>query len=67
MVAFWIIFFTAARASTMDFLLKPLGQWAGVKNRSDQVRFAEQGWLLLYYCVFYTLGMVCGSKLVVKV
>lgn len=58
MVTFWIVLFTAARASVIDFALIPFGQWAGIQKKQDRVRFAEQGWLLVYYIIFWPLGVV---------
>ena len=61
MVVFWVVVFTGARATVIDYALMPLAKTAGVKKRRDQVRFCEQAWLLVYYVVFWTLGMVGPS------
>ena len=53
----WIVIFTAARAVAIDRLFIPIARQAGLKRKAC-IRFAEQGWLLLYYGVFWTLGMV---------
>ena len=58
MVCFWIVVFTGLRASVMDYILTPLAKRGGVKSQRDLKRFAEQAWLLLYYSVFWPLGMV---------
>jgi hypothetical protein len=58
MVLLWIVVFTGLRAAVMDYVLKPFAQWAGVTNNKTQTRLAEQAWMLLYYIVFWTLGMV---------
>src|SRR4051812_9055143 len=58
MVTYWIVLFTGLRAATVDYALIPLAKNGGVKTGRDQVRFAEQAWLLIYYAVFWTLGMV---------
>ena len=58
MVSYWIIVFTGLRAAVMDYALLPLAKKGGVKTEKDQTRFAEQAWLLVYYSVFWTLGMV---------
>lgn len=42
----------------MDYVLRPLARKGGVKNARDETRFAEQAWLMIYYSVFWTLGMV---------
>ncbi|PSS28029.1 hypothetical protein M430DRAFT_132140 [Amorphotheca resinae ATCC 22711] len=57
MVFYWIVVFTGLRAAAMDYVLMPLAKRGGVKTGRDQTRFAEQAWLLIYYSVFWTLGM----------
>ncbi|TAQ84549.1 hypothetical protein B7494_g7127 [Chlorociboria aeruginascens] len=57
MVFYWIVVFTGLRAAVMDYVLIPLSQHGGVKAERIQTRFAEQAWLLIYYSVFWTLGM----------
>ncbi|KAL2062431.1 hypothetical protein VTL71DRAFT_6697 [Oculimacula yallundae] len=52
----WILYFTTLRAITMEWVLQPLARLLGVKNRS-QLRFAEQGWIFLYYSTMWVLGM----------
>ena len=51
------IAFTAIRAIALDWVLQPLARKAGLKRKAS-VRFAEQGWLWLYYGFFWTFGMV---------
>lgn len=51
--------FTGLRAAVMDYILMPLAKKGGVKTARDQTRFAEQAWLLVFYSVFWPLGMVC--------
>jgi acyl-CoA-dependent ceramide synthase len=58
MVSFWIVVFTGLRAAVMDYVLIPLAKRGGVKTERDQTRFTEQAWLLIYYSVFWPLGMV---------
>jgi acyl-CoA-dependent ceramide synthase len=58
MVSFWIVVFTGLRAAVMDYILMPLAKKGGVKTARDQTRFAEQAWLLVFYSVFWPLGMV---------
>lgn len=62
MVFYWIVVFTGIRAAVMDYLLAPFAKKAGAKTERDQTRFAEQAWLLIYYSVFWTLGMVRQSS-----
>ncbi|KAL0258251.1 Sphingosine N-acyltransferase lag1 [Diplodia seriata] len=56
-VFFGIVVFTALRAATMDFVLKPLARLGGIQKKKATVRFAEQGWLLVYCSISWTLGM----------
>ncbi len=58
----WIINFTALRAISIEWILQPLAGYWDVAKKSH-LRFAEQGWLVLYYAVFWGLGMVCASGL----
>jgi acyl-CoA-dependent ceramide synthase len=60
MVFYWIVVFTGLRAAVMDYILMPIAKKGGVKKERDQTRFAEQAWLLVYYSVFWTLGVVSG-------
>ncbi|TQS36744.1 hypothetical protein Golomagni_02797 [Golovinomyces magnicellulatus] len=57
MVFYWIVVFTGLRAAVMDYGLVALAAKRGIKAKRDRIRFAEQAWLLLYYLVFWTLGM----------
>lgn len=43
----------------MDYVLVPIARCMGLGKRKATIRFAEQAWLLIYYSVFWTLGMVC--------
>lgn len=58
MVFFWIVTFTALRATVMDYLLMPLAQIGGVVKKKEIIRFAEQGWLGIYYTISFVVGMV---------
>lgn len=57
LVFLWIVVFTGLRASFIDFLFVPLGQWGGIQKKKSLVRFAEQAWLLVYYMTLFPLGM----------
>ncbi|OCK85237.1 longevity assurance proteins LAG1/LAC1 [Lepidopterella palustris CBS 459.81] len=61
-VAFWIVVFTGLRAAVMDYILHPLASLGGIRTKKERVRFAEQAWLLIYYSVFWTLGMYIMSN-----
>lgn len=42
----------------MDYVLKPLARMGGIQKKKATIRFAEQGWLLIYCSIFWSLGMV---------
>jgi acyl-CoA-dependent ceramide synthase len=60
---FWIVVFTGARVAVMDFLLWPLAKWGGIRTAKGRTRFAEQGWLFLYYSASWSTGMVSSSSM----
>lgn len=60
-VSFWIVVFTALRAGFMDYILVPYARWVGISKKKATIRFAEQAWLLIYYAVFWSLGMVSDA------
>lgn len=39
----------------MRFVFYPLARWFGIRSSRAVVRFAEQGWLLLYYSASHAL------------
>lgn len=49
--------FTAIRAIAIDWVFRPIARKAGLKRKAS-VRFAEQGWLGVYYGFFWSFGMV---------
>jgi len=58
LVITWIVVFTGLRAGIMEYILTPFARRVGISKKKAMVRFAEQGWLLVYYIVFWTTGMV---------
>lgn len=58
LIAFWVVLFWFLREASMRWLWEPLARAAGIRDKRSVVRFAEQGWTLLYYVVFWTLGVV---------
>lgn len=62
-VTFWIVMFTFLRATAMDYIFTPLARRGGISTKRGLTRFAEQAWLLVYYSLFWTLGMVCSSAI----
>ncbi|KAM0722631.1 hypothetical protein Q7P37_002072 [Cladosporium fusiforme] len=53
-----VVLFTGVRAVCMDHALLPLAGVLGIKQKKAKVRFAEQAYLLLYYTVYWTWGLV---------
>jgi acyl-CoA-dependent ceramide synthase len=58
LIAFFVVLFTGLRAGFIDHILKPLGKGLGLKSAKEALRFSEQAWLILYYGIFWSLGMV---------
>lgn len=56
-VAFWIIAFTYIRAFFMKSVFTPLGKQLGIRG-SKLERFEEQMYILVYYVISWTCGMV---------
>jgi acyl-CoA-dependent ceramide synthase len=63
LVSCWVVIFTGLRAAVMDYVLLPFAKRGGVKTKRNKIRFSEQAWLLVYYSVFWTLGMVSRSPI----
>ncbi|GAA96775.1 hypothetical protein E5Q_03446 [Mixia osmundae IAM 14324] len=55
-VVFWVLIWTVAREVLMRYFWYPLGRAWGIKKQGDIMRFAEQGWSLAYYTVFWLMG-----------
>ncbi|TLS21729.1 uncharacterized protein PpBr36_09496 [Pyricularia pennisetigena] len=62
-ILFYMTIFTALRAGAMDYVLAPLARWWGITKRKTIDRFSEQGYLVLYYAIFWPMGMYiyCNS------
>ncbi|POR38402.1 TRAM/LAG1/CLN8 domain-like protein [Tolypocladium paradoxum] len=60
-IIFCMVLFTGLRAGTMEYILAPFARLQGVTKRKVLTRFSEQAWLLVYYSVFWTLGMYIYS------
>ncbi|XXH01573.1 hypothetical protein Hte_007933 [Hypoxylon texense] len=61
-VTFCIILFSGIRAGSMKHVLAPLAKHWGVARNKTVTRFSEQGWMLMYNTVFWTLGMYIYSN-----
>ncbi|QPG96715.1 hypothetical protein C2857_005076 [Epichloe festucae Fl1] len=56
-MTFCIVVLTGLRAGVMNHMLAPFASHWGVSKAKDRTRFAEQGWMLMYYNVFWPVGM----------
>ncbi|KAL2863078.1 putative longevity-assurance protein (LAC1) [Aspergillus lucknowensis] len=60
-VASSVLAFTAIRAMAIEWVLQPMAQKLGLKRKAS-IRFAEQGWMGMYYGFFWTFGMYIWSQ-----
>ena len=56
-VAGVMVGFTAIRAICIEWILQPAAMQLGLKRKAS-IRFAEQGWQVIYYLGFWLYGMV---------
>ncbi|KAI0172801.1 longevity assurance proteins LAG1/LAC1 [Hypoxylon sp. FL1284] len=56
-ICFCVILFTGLRAGMMENVLAPLARQWGIAKRKEITRFSEQAWMLIYYSVFWSLGL----------
>lgn len=61
-MAFCMLLLVGLRAGCMESILVPLANQWGIPKRKDAIRFSEQGWMLIYYSVFWPLGMVSSIQ-----
>lgn len=56
-VVYWVVFLTFLRAVLMQYVFDPIAKHQFlVLSRKARVRFAEQSWLVVYYCFSFALG-----------
>lgn len=60
-VVFWTVAFTGLRVAVMDYMLDPLARLGGIRTKKGLDRFKEQAWLIVYYIISWSLGMVRES------
>ncbi|KAL6909244.1 TLC domain-containing protein [Trichoderma evansii] len=56
-VFYYLVLFTGLRDGLMNGVLGPLGRRWGISKAKDVERFAEQTWMICYYCLFWPLGV----------
>lgn len=54
----WTTGLMALRSFCIDWVFGPFARYHGLKPKAS-LRFAEQGWQLVYYSIFWTWGLVC--------
>lgn len=57
LMLFCVVLFTGLRDAAMAYVLTPFAKSQGIHKKKDLTRFSEQAWLLVYYCVFWPLGV----------
>ncbi|KAK4237886.1 TLC domain-containing protein [Achaetomium macrosporum] len=57
LVLFCVVLLTGLRAATMEYILAPFAKSQGMSKRKDITRFSEQAWMVVYYSVFWPLGL----------
>ncbi|EMC94087.1 hypothetical protein BAUCODRAFT_74877 [Baudoinia panamericana UAMH 10762] len=59
LVATFIVLFTGLRAFALEYILSPLAsRILGISRPKFRVRFAEQSYMLLYYALYWTWGLM---------
>ncbi|KAK4542465.1 hypothetical protein LTR36_006717 [Oleoguttula mirabilis] len=58
LVGSFIVFFTALRAFSLDYVLMPVAGWAGIDKKKVRSRFAEQSYMMTYYIIYWTWGLL---------
>ncbi|SCZ95951.1 BZ3500_MvSof-1268-A1-R1_Chr8-1g09905 [Microbotryum saponariae] len=56
-IAWWVVVFWFLREALMRWVLAPFARRSGIKEERNVVRFAEQGWSVFYYVIFWSLGL----------
>ena len=57
-IFFYVLQLTCLRALLMRLCLRPLGKWMGVPSVFKQIRFAEQGYVVIYNLFSWPFGVV---------
>jgi acyl-CoA-dependent ceramide synthase len=58
LVASCVVYFTGFRAFMLDYVLMPLAGHCGIARRKGRVRFAEQAYMIVYYAIYWSWGLV---------
>ncbi|KAJ9296480.1 hypothetical protein DTO271G3_5178 [Paecilomyces variotii] len=61
-VAFYTVVLSFTREFLMQRLIRPWGQWCGIRGKSKMHRFMEQVYTAMYFAVFGPFGLYVMSK-----
>ncbi|KAL2221654.1 ceramide synthase membrane component [Thermoascus aurantiacus ATCC 26904] len=61
-VAFYTVFLSFTREFLMQRVIRPWGQWCGIKGKAKMARFMEQVYTAMYFAVFGPFGLYVMSK-----
>ncbi|ORY67522.1 TLC domain-containing protein [Pseudomassariella vexata] len=56
-ILFCTILLTGLRAGIMNHILAPLAKAGGITKKKEIARFAEQGFLVIHYGIFWSIGV----------
>ncbi|CEL63838.1 hypothetical protein RSOLAG1IB_05602 [Rhizoctonia solani AG-1 IB] len=62
-LAYYVIFFSFVRQSVTIHIIRPLAMKLGVHKEAKLDRFAEQGYAVLYFGIFGSLGLYVMSQM----
>lgn len=53
----FVVFFTATRAASLDYIFEPLAERLGITKTKTRMRFAEQSYMIFYYTLYWCWGL----------
>jgi len=62
-VAYYVVFWSFARQSLFEYVLRPLGRYFGLRKAAKLDRFAEQGYAVVYFGAFAIFGIAVMREL----
>ncbi|KZO93741.1 longevity assurance proteins LAG1/LAC1 [Calocera viscosa TUFC12733] len=62
-VAYYVVVFAFVRQSITLYILRPFARWWGIRKEAKLDRFAEQGYAIIYFGFFASLGIYVMSGL----
>jgi hypothetical protein len=55
---FYLLVFSFTRQATVEYVLRPLAKYAGLRREAKILRFCEQGYTFLYFSISGSYGIV---------